>query len=290
MVGKRARGGRVSVAVKLLIALALAFAAAVYDSNTRIDVAEYTLRFGNLPASFDGLRIASLSDVHAAQFGKNNEKLIAAVVRARPDIIALTGDLIDDTGQLGIIDTLVGGLADIAPVYYVTGNHEWDSGDMRNLQSLLEQRGVTVLRNAYIPLTISGESVVLAGTDDPNGPSDMVKPEKFIEDIRRAEGDKFLIVLEHRNNHLEMYSSLGVDLIICGHAHGGIVRLPFTDGLVGPSREILPTYTNGVYTAGATSMLVSRGVGNHTGYPRFLNNPHIPVAVLRRSAIRVETK
>ncbi|MDR1589237.1 MAG: metallophosphoesterase [Oscillospiraceae bacterium] len=285
MAGTRKRGARVSAA-KLLIVLALAFAAAVYDSNTRIDVAEYTMGFESLPASFDGFRIVSLSDVHAAQFGKNNKNLIAATARARPDIIAITGDLIDRAGQLGIIDTLVGGLTRIAPVYYVTGNHEWDSGDMKNLQSLLEQRGVTVLRNAYVPLTKGGGTIILAGTDDPNGPADMIKPVEFFETVRRAEGDRFLIVLEHRNNHLELYSSLGVDLVVCGHAHGGIVRLPFTDGLIGPSREFLPTYTNGIYTRGATSMLVSRGVGNHTGFPRFLNNPHIPVAILRRSTLR----
>jgi predicted MPP superfamily phosphohydrolase len=278
MATHRKRRGR---GVKLLGMLAVLIAALLYDSNTRIDTAEYTLSFGNLPPAFDGYRIVSLSDVHAAQFGRDNVRLITAVAEASPDIIAITGDLIDSTGQLGIVDTLVSSLTEIAPVYYVTGNHEWDSGDVRDLLSLLEQRGVTVLRNSFVPLTVGADTVVLAGTDDPNGPTDMIPPERLIEDIRSAEGGRFLIVLEHRNNRLGLYSSLGVELVICGHAHGGIVRLPFTDGLVGPSRELLPSYTSGVYTHGGTDMLVSRGIGNHTGFPRFLNNPHIPVAVLR---------
>jgi predicted MPP superfamily phosphohydrolase len=279
---KRGRGKRrFNHRLGLLGFLALLLSAVFFDGNTRIDAAEYTLSYVNLPRAFDGYRITSLSDVHAAQFGKDNRRLIAAVRKTRPDVIAITGDLIDSTNQLGVVDALIEGLTAIAPVYYVTGNHEWDSGDIKNLFSLLRRRGVAVLRNEYVVLTRGSDAIVLAGTDDPNGPADMMKPARLIESIRAKEGDKFLIVLEHRNNHLGLYASLGVDLIICGHAHGGIVRLPFTDGLVGPAREFLPSYTNGVYTSGGASMLVSRGIGNHTGYPRFLNNPHLPVAVLR---------
>jgi predicted MPP superfamily phosphohydrolase len=265
----------------VLLICAVLVAALTIDSNVRLDVAEYRLYYADLPRSFDGFRVVSLSDVHAAQFGKDNRRLIAAVSDARPDIIAITGDVIDSDGQLGIVDTLVVGLLEIAPVYYVTGNHEWDSGDIKNLLGLLERRGVTVLRNGYELLERGDGAIVLAGTDDPNGPADMKTPQELVGDIRSAEGGRFIIVLEHRNNHLGLYASLGVDLVVCGHAHGGIARLPFTDGLIGPSREWLPTYTNGVYASGGTKMLVSRGVGNHTGFPRFLNNPHIPVAILR---------
>jgi predicted MPP superfamily phosphohydrolase len=278
MAVRRKRGKRARAA--LLICAVLA-AVLFYDSNFRIDVAEYRLDCADLPLPFDGFRVVSLSDVHAAQFGRDNERLIAAVSGAKPDIIAITGDLIDSRGQLDIVDTLVGGLLEIAPVYYVTGNHEWDSGDIKNLLSLLEQRGATVLRNGYALIERGGGAIVLAGTDDPNGPADMKTPKELIGDIRAAQGERFIVVLEHRNSHLGLYASLGVGLVICGHAHGGIVRIPFTDGLVGPSRELFPTYTSGVYAQGATYMLVSRGVGNHTGFPRFLNNPHIPVAVLR---------
>jgi predicted MPP superfamily phosphohydrolase len=264
-----------------LLAVALALGAAALDSNTRIDVREYALECERLPAAFDGFRVTSLSDVHAAQFGEGNKRLISAVEKTRPDIIAITGDLIDDAGQLGIVDTLVSALTDIAPVYYVTGNHEWDSGDITNLFSVLEQRGVTVLRNEYVKLERGDSSVIILGVDDPNSPANMPSPGKLIDDIRAAYGECMLIALEHRNNRLDLYASLGADIVLCGHAHGGMVRLPFTDGLVGPQREFLPTYTDGVYIEGKTAMLVSRGLGNHTGYPRLFNNPHLPVAVLR---------
>ena len=262
----------------VLLLLLLAFL--LYDSNTRIEVTEYPLRFENLPDAFDGFRIVQLSDVHAAQFGEDNETLIAAVNDADPDIIAITGDLIDTSRQGEIIRTLVGGLSKIAPVYYITGNNEFPSGGFDELLEILDEYDVTVLRNTYTVLTAGDASVLLAGIDDPNGPADMIKPSEFIRTVRDDEGDAFLILLAHRNDKLSLYAALGVDLVLSGHAHGGLIRLPFTDGLIGPSLEWFPDYTSGVYTEGATTMVVSRGVGNHTGILRFLNNPHIPVVIL----------
>jgi len=90
-----------------------------------------------------------------------------------------------------------------------------------------------------------------------------------------------VIALYHRNNQLQMFSEFGVDLVLSGHAHGGMVRLPFTDGLIGGNYEWFPTYTSGLYTRGGTNMIVSRGVGNHFGWTRFLNNPEVVVIDLR---------
>ena len=129
-----------------------------------------------------------------------------------------------------------------------------------------------------------GETMILAGTDDPNGPADMIKPRELVKRIREAEGAGFMVMLEHRNNNLPLYSELGVDLVLCGHSHGGYIRLPFIDGLFGPQRDWFPTYTNGVYAMGGTNMVVSRGIGNHIIIPRFLNNPHIVVTILRRNS------
>ena len=278
---KAAKRRRRRIIPKLLLLLIFVTAILLFDSNTRLVTTEYELRYDNLPAAFDGYRIVVLSDIHASEHGRDNGRLISRVRDAAPDIIAVTGDLIDSDDQLEIVETLMTGLAGIAPVYYITGNHEWDSGGIRPLLELLPELGVTVLRNNYVRLESGGSTIILAGTDDPNGPADMIKPAEFVDKIYSNEGNPFIVMLEHRNNHLGLYSSLGVDLVICGHAHGGIIRLPFTDGLVGPSREWFPTFTNGIYEQGDTKMLVSRGVGNHTGYPRFLNNPHIAVAVLK---------
>jgi len=243
-----------------------------------------------LPNSFDGFRIAVLADIHATEFGKGNERLISSVRDAKPDIIAITGDLLcayrnsrPVEEQLKVAETLVVGLTQIAPVYFVTGNHEWARrvGGPWALLTMLEERGVHVLRNENKRLEAGGDIIILAGTDDRGGPGDMIKPGELVEKIKDAEGDAFIVMLEHRNNNLQLYSELGVDLVLSGHSHGGVIRLPFTDGLIGQDRDWFPTYSSGVYTMGETNMQVSRGFGNPTNWPRFLNNPHIPIAVLR---------
>jgi predicted MPP superfamily phosphohydrolase len=280
---KKRRG----VFLYILLLLVLLTAFLLYDSYNRIVATEYELSYDNLPGSFDGFRIAVLSDIHAAEFGKDNVRLVAKVRDAKPDIIAITGDFTDSyeklpiEAQLDIAEKLVSDFLQIAPVYYITGNHEWDEGGVWQLLGMLEERGVNILRNRYVRLESDGEYIMLAGTDDPNGPADMMRPDEFVNRIYDAGGEPFVVMLEHRSSNLPLYSRLGVDLVLCGHAHGGIIRLPFTDGLIGPAREWLPSYTNGLYSLGETNMVVSRGIGNHTGWPRFLNNPHIVVAVLR---------
>jgi len=255
----------------------------------RLVTSEFKLQYANLPGAFDGYRIVLLADLHGAELGEDNERLVAAVREANPDIIAIAGDLIDRhqairpvERQLETAKTLVTQLVAIAPVFYVTGNHEWDSGMIRPLLEMLRASGVYVLQNQYRLIDVSGETIIIAGVDDPGGPADMIKPREFIENIRQRESADFIVVLNHRNYHLSMFSRLGVDLILSGHAHGGMVRLPFTDGLIGPQYELFPTYTSGVYSEGDTNMVVSRGLGNHFGWTRFLNNPEVVVVELVR--------
>lgn len=267
--------------IALLLILIISFL--FYDSNARLIVNEYPLFFTKLPDAFDGYRIAQLSDIHGAVFGGSNAALLDAVKNTKPDIIVITGDLYDGGDEMVTIEPLVRGLTSIAPVYFITGNHEWDSDNLRELLKMLDKNGVTVLRNDYKRLRIRDDTIILAGIDDPNGPEDMKKPEELISEIRQKEGDPFIILLAHRNNYLDRFSQLGIDLVLCGHAHGGLIRLPFIGGLIGPSRELFPKYTSGVYIEGRTKMLVSRGIGNQTGFPRFLNNPQIPVAILRKT-------
>lgn len=268
--------------LKIFLLLVLVFAVMVMDSNYRIDVTEYELSYTDLPKGFDGFRIVSLSDIHEADFGEGNKNLLDKVEKAEPDIIAVTGDLIDEPGHEAYVRNLMESLLNIAPVYYVTGNHEWASGAIQELFAVLEETGVTVLRNDYVKLERGGETIVLAGVDDPNGPYDMKTPAELMEEIRAQEGEEaFVVLLAHRNDKIDLYSQLQIPLVLCGHGHGGVVRLPFTDGLINTNREWFPTYTSGVYTENGTDMLVSRGLGNNTGMFRFLNNPHIPVAVLK---------
>ncbi len=268
----------------VLLVLILIFGVIVYDGNTRIVTDEYALGNARLPESFEGFRIVQLSDVHAAVFGKDNAELFAAVREAKPDLICVTGDLVDSAReqQEAWVREFIPRLTAIAPVLYVSGNHEWASGWPRELFELLESLGVTVLRNEYVTWGRGDETIVIAGVDDPNGPADQKTPEELMEEIRAGQPGKYVLMLAHRDTELAMWSELGVDAVLCGHAHGGLVRLPFTDGLIAPGQGFFPTWTAGVYTQGGTQMLVSRGIGGTHGLPRIFNNPEVVSITLTR--------
>lgn len=274
---KRKRRG---CALPLILLILLAFFVfLIYDGNTRIEVTEYELFYDNLPEAFSGFRVVQLSDVHAAEFGAGNKRLIQAVSDAAPDIIAVTGDLIHNENQGETVRVLLSGLVEIAPVYYVTGNHEWDSGGLPELKRILSDCGVSYLSNSYVKLSRGGDSIIVAGIDDPNGPYDQKSPAELVSEIREAEGDLYLLLLAHRNDP-EDYKALDADTILCGHAHGGIIRLPFFGALIGNDRTFFPEYTGGVYKAGNADMVVSRGLGSSLPIPRILNNPQIVVIIL----------
>ena len=215
----------------LLILLVL-FGIYLYWGNSSIETDEATFTSGALPAGFDGCRIVQLSDLHGKYFGKGNERLYTAVKAAQPEYIFVTGDLVDrKTENPTVYAGEVGAaLSAIAPTYYVTGNHEWAVGGVPRLKGILTECGVTVLSNQYVTLERNGDSLVLAGVDDPNGYADQKTPEELYGEIQREAGDLCTILLAHRNDRFDQYAAAGYDLVISGHAHGGIVRLPFTDG------------------------------------------------------------
>ena len=265
-----------------LLALLVLF---VYWDNTALRTDSLTYTSTALPAEFDGLRIVQLSDLHNREFGKNNQRLYAAVEQAAPDLIFLTGDLVDEYAEAPIPYAKAVGkaLSAIAPTYYVTGNHEWASTNVPRLKGTLAECGVTVLSNQYTVLERNGDSLVLAGVDDPNGYADQKTPEELYEEILQGEGEGCVVLLAHRNDRFDQYAAAGYDLGISGHGHGGIVRLPFTDGLLGTDRRLFPTWTAGVYTLGESTLFVSRGLGNNTvpipGF-RLFNRPDLAVLEL----------
>ena len=254
-------------------------------SNHSLQVQRFTFTSPRLPAGFDGCVIVQLSDLHGALFGEDNQDLLKVVAKERPDYIFLTGDLLDQYRATphSYAASLGGALADIAPTYFVTGNHEWALPDVPGLKRALEVAGVQVLTNEYTVLARDGDNAVLAGIDDPNGYADQKTPEEVAEEVRAAFDAPFWMLLAHRNNYFEdEYCRLGADLVISGHGHGGLVRLPFTDGLVSVERTFFPSYTAGFYQAGGADLFVSRGLGNSGRTFRLFNRPQVAVLTLKR--------
>ncbi len=268
-----------------LIAAALLTAAGVAwlsREQTALCPETLTVTSPRLPAAFEGLRVSVVSDVHCAQFGEDNKALLKAVAGQEPDLIAITGDLLDRFHtDYDMVEPLCRGLAAIAPTYFVTGNHEWALGTraVKGLKQTIAACGVTVLSNEFLPLERDGQTLVLAGIDDPNGFADQKTLPELMDEIRAAYGEAFVLLLAHRNDG-ELYSGCGVDVTVCGHAHGGLVRLPFTDGLISVERTLFPTWTAGVYELTHGQMMVSRGLGNSGPTFRVFNRPHLPLVVL----------
>lgn len=262
----------------VLLALMAGF---FYWQNCTLQIEQTELYFASLPAQFDGLRVAELSDLHGRSFGKNNARLLRALKRAAPDIICICGDLFDEKTDCSMLKPLLTGLTEIAPVYYVTGNHEWQVASLREILRQMRAWGVTVLENEGCLLFRGEARMVIAGVHDPCGPYDMKSPAELVSDLRRTQGDSFLLMLSHRNDELPMWSALGVDLVLSGHCHGGVVRLPFVGGVFGTRRELFPDYDAGVYRQGGTTLFVSRGLGCTNVHFRLFNRPHVPIMVLR---------
>ena len=253
-------------------------------SNTSLVVTRFDLPFPDLPPGFDGCRVVVLSDLHSAQFGKDNKTLLETVANQSPEYIFLVGDLLDQYRPLpeGYAAAIASGLSAIAPTYYVTGNHEWALGSVPALKETLTANGVTVLTNRAVELERCGDRIVLAGIDDPNGYADQKSPEALAGEIAQAWEDPFWILLAHRNDRFSrQYSLLGADLVVSGHAHGGIIRLPFTDGLLSHDLKLFPSYTAGVYHENGSTLFVTRGLGNSGPSFRLFNRPEIAVLTLQ---------
>ncbi|MBQ1264456.1 MAG: metallophosphoesterase [Oscillospiraceae bacterium] len=258
----------------------------LYLDNNTLGVQEYAVQSDALPAAFDGFRILQVSDLHGKSFGKDHERLLEAAAKTNPDLIAITGDLADEQTDLPSLAPLLTGLRNIAPVYFVTGNHEWSlkKDERQTLFSMLEQADVRWLKNEYLMLGKDDAKIVLAGADDKFGPADQKKPKEVVDEIRAEHGDDaYILMLSHRNDELDLWAKLGVQTVLCGHAHGGVVRLPMLGGVFGTSHEFFPEYDAGVFTKNETTMVISRGLGGHKLLPvRVCNRPELVTVILER--------
>lgn len=255
--------------------------------NVTPQLTTYEVASPRLPASFEGYRIVQLSDLHNAELGADNERVMALLRQAEPDLIVVTGDAVDSrrAGSDHALSLLTRA-AQLAPCYFVAGNHEQRREDYPAFAAELTAAGVTVLTEEKVTLTRGEESITLLGVSDPTFSPDCYTVEEA--DILAAwldplteEGDGFTVLLSHRPEYVETYADSGMDLIFSGHAHGGQVRLPRLGGLFAPNQGFFPTYDSGLYEQNGSAMVVSRGIGNSLIPLRVNNRPEVVLVTLK---------
>lgn len=275
---------RIRIAALLLILLLSVFL--ILDNNA-LSVSEYTVTSEKIPEAFSGFRIVQISDLHNASFGKGNEKLLAAVENAEPDIIVLTGDLVDSRHtDLDAALDFAEKAVKIAPVYWTSGNHEIALSDYAAFKLALRDRGVTLLETRALPLEQNGETVILSGISDPllmiGSREDVIRTqtEIMLDLLYEKEEEGYRILLAHHPEYADAYAAGGADLVLSGHAHGGQIRLPFLGGIFAPGQGFFPEYDGGLYKIGDCVMINSRGLGNSRFPLRVLNRPEIVLVTL----------
>ena len=274
------------IILPVLLALLLALAGWILWSNRALELNTCTVESLDLPNSFDGFRIAHVSDLHNAEFGDNNGKLLTMLQEAQPDIIAITGDLIDSRRtNISVALKFAEEAVKIAPCYYVPGNHEARIAEYDVLRSGLEKLGVAVLQNENTTMEISGEKITVAGVLDPSFETDYLlgDSETVMKDYLQSTvtEDAYTLLLSHRPELLQAYADYGIELVLSGHAHGGQFRLPLAGGLIAPNQGFFPEYDAGLFTKENTDMIVSRGIGNSAFPFRFNNPPEVILVILK---------
>ena len=255
--------------------------------NSALELNRFEVKSDRIPESFDGYRIAHISDLHNAEMGEKNEKLITLLREADPDIVVITGDLIDSRRtDIDVALDFTGEAVKIAPCFYVTGNHEGRVGEYAELKEGLMSIGVTVLEDEKVTLSKDGEEISLLGVNDPTFKTDYLfgDDEDVMNESLKSlmDGEEnYTVLLSHRPELFMVYAENGVNLVFSGHAHGGQFRLPIIGGLIAPNQGLFPKYDSGMYTKGDTNMIVSRGIGNSIIPFRFNNRPEVIITELK---------
>lgn len=274
--------------VTLVIVLIL-FVYFYFENTSLFIVKKNDIISSKIDTSFDGYKILQLSDLHSREFGENNINIVNKINKIDPDIIVCTGDMMNSTNNDGhVFINLVKKISKDYPIYYIDGNHEQlveynNVGVYNDFISSLKDLGVTVVKNSEVKLKKGSSHINLYGLN-----IDLVyystkkalkeanieyTEENFSKTINKEnfEKDKFNILLTHNPIYFDVYEKSGVDLILAGHVHGGIIRIPFKGGLLSPDQEWFPKYYHGLYTINDTNMIVSAGLGNDTVNFRLFN-------------------
>jgi predicted MPP superfamily phosphohydrolase len=232
--------------------------------------------------NISNLRIVQISDLHLEEFGENNSELVKKVKDLSPDLIAITGDMnIDTSGEYSVVTDLLNNLTPIAPVYYTPGNHEWTGAYNNGHKDMIEairNTDAVYMENKYKNVTINGNTLTIGcvfGYGEKILSEDWSK--NMLDNFSKEEGFK-LLLCHFPEVFADVLSDYSFDLVLCGHAHGGQVRLPFTDGLWCENQGFLPKYTSGLKKINNSMVCISRGLGNKNHVlPRINNQPELVV-------------
>lgn len=256
--------------------------------NNHIMITEIKHENSKIPEDFNNYVIAHISDLHNKRFGKGQKYLLEKIISISPDIIVITGDLIDRRKyDLNIAMEFIKGSVKIAPVYYVPGNHEAWSGDYENIKKELLEEGVNVLDNSKLDLKKNNSKIEIVGLLDPAFMASIPTKNIDLKDLEEnlkdlSDKSMFQILLCHRPELFPLYIKEDMDLTFSGHAHGGQFRIPFIGGIFAPNQGLFPEYTSGMHIEGNSSMFVSRGLGNSIIPIRIFNRPEIGKIILKR--------
>lgn len=286
----------------LLSAAAVGATAFLYSQNNHLTTTKISYESERVPKSFDNFKIAQISDLHSKRFGFNQARLMNELAKLSPDIIVVTGDLIDDTDDnFKNVMAFVNRAVKLCPVYYVAGNNECSSGKYPYLRDILLYTGVHVLDDNFAEIIRNGETLQISGIQDPlfekNGNSNaknaqiiqnklsiIANAQNSVYNYLNEKSNKdniFKILLSHRPEQFDVYQKNKYDLIFCGHAHGGQFRVPFIGGVFAPNQGYMPKYSEGIHKSGGTAMIISRGLGNSKVPIRLFNHPEIVMCVLK---------
>lgn len=264
------------------IGAGLLLGAFLYWQDNGLMLTEMTYR-GEVPQAFDGYKILQVADLQNKVFGENQVPLYRKIKQAAPDMIVMTGDLLDRHEGRTDVDAAMAFIEEIktiAPVYFVSGNHEHQSGEWETLAEQLVAAGVTVLDNGKSIIEHNGETITLLGLADKK-----VNPhyDKILHTLMAGQEDSFNILLSHRPELFETYVKEEIDLAFTGHAHGGQIVIPFLrQGIFAPHQGFFPKYTEGMHEKDGTVMVVSRGLGNSSFPFRIFNRPELVLVTLKK--------
>ncbi len=271
----------------LVFLIIIALYVFVVWQNNSITISNFNYSSYDVPSKFNDFKIVHISDLHNKMFGKEQSEILEEIEKLSPDIIIVTGDLIDRRRyNLDKAMHFINGAIEIAPIYYVSGNHEAWSGKYSEIKDSLIEVGVNIIDDTKLEITKENSTIYLLGLSDPSfltsnytDGTDISNMEEYLSNWSNIEG--FKILLSHRPELFDLYSKNNMNLVFSGHAHGGQVRIPFVGGIIAPNQGFFPKYTSGSYNSDKTTMFVSRGLGNSLFPIRIFNSPEIISVTLK---------